>query len=66
MPDHQPVRTGAPAWCGYPDPQRPAVGCWSLLSGRVRTEDDCAGCDLLHDAAPGGRLGGAERGRGDG
>ena len=35
----------APDWCGYPEPTRPVVGCWSLLSGLVTGPEYCADCD---------------------
>ena len=34
-----------PAWCGYPAPWTPGVGCWSLLSGRIKAEVDCGDCE---------------------
>lgn len=47
----------APAWCSYPEPERPVVGCWSLLGGRIRSEKDCTTCECLIrplPAPPGG------------
>lgn len=33
-----------PAWCRYPDPTTPVMGCWSLLYGYVGSEDYCKNC----------------------
>ena len=34
-----------PAWCSYPEADRPLWGCWSLLDGYVTGEDFCKKCD---------------------
>lgn len=34
-----------PAWCSYPEADRPFWGCWSLLDGYVTGEDFCKKCD---------------------
>ena len=35
-----------PEWCMYQDANRPIWGCWSLLSGRVTSEEYCKDCEL--------------------
>ena len=35
-----------PTWCRYHHALNGEMGCCSLVSRRVRTEDDCNGCDL--------------------
>jgi hypothetical protein len=34
-----------PKWCNYPDTDKPIWGCWSLLSGKVTSEDYCKTCE---------------------
>ncbi len=34
----------APQWCGYPEPARPATGCWLLLDGWITEQSDCDCC----------------------
>lgn len=34
-----------PKWCGYPDALYGTMGCWSLLSFMVTSEDFCKDCD---------------------
>lgn len=43
-----------PEWCNYRkdelgDAATPLLGCWSLLAGRVTSEDFCRSCDLHKD-----------------
>lgn len=45
MPDTPAQQPTAPAWCGYPEPTRPGLGCWSLLAGRITKAADCARCE---------------------
>ena len=40
-----------PEWCNYAvdelgDATTPLFGCWSLLAGRVTSEDFCKDCEL--------------------
>ena len=40
-----------PSWCAYHLALNGVLGCWSLVGWsladrRIRTEDDCKGCDL--------------------
>ena len=40
-----------PEWCDYAvdelgDATSPYLGCWSLLAGRVTSEDFCKSCEL--------------------
>lgn len=40
-----------PEWCNYRkdelgDATTPYLGCWSLLAGRVTSEDFCKDCEL--------------------
>ena len=48
MSDHQ---TTVPAWCSYPEPTRPKVGCWSLLGGRITKAADCDKCECKVEPA---------------
>lgn len=34
-----------PEWCNYPDAAVPLWGCWSLLSGMVKSEKYCKKCE---------------------
>ena len=36
-----------PSWCNYPDANIPLLGCWSLLSGKVKNNDFCVDCDCF-------------------
>jgi hypothetical protein len=34
-----------PDWCNYPEADKPFIGCWSLLFGKVKDEDYCKDCE---------------------
>jgi hypothetical protein len=53
MPDPvQQPPPAAPTWCSYPEPTRPAVGCWSWLNGTIHRRADCRDCECVMQEAP--------------
>ena len=36
-----------PSWCGYPEPTMGELGCFSLISGFVKSQAYCKDCDLF-------------------
>lgn len=46
----QEINEQQPSWCTYPEAARPIWGCWSLLSGLVKSEEYCKNCEMYkHD-----------------
>ncbi|HDY68991.1 MAG TPA: hypothetical protein ENH85_14525 [Candidatus Scalindua sp.] len=37
-----------PKWCGYPNATEGVMGCWSLTSFMINSENDCKKCDLYY------------------
>lgn len=40
-----------PKWCDYPDATAGILGCWSLVSGKITSEDRCKNCEFYKPTA---------------